>query len=103
VSVRPDFSVGCAENGDFVVRELSCHAYDHAATLRDALNVHLDGLRERTRALHAILATSLPEEAEHLLLDATRMRIDEVTLRPPASRDSCDAFVNTSFRGGPSP
>jgi hypothetical protein len=92
--------VGCAENGDFVVRELCCHAYDHAATLRDALNVHLEGLRERTRALHAILATTLPEEAEQLLLDSTRLRVDELTLRPPASRDSCDAFVNAKFGGG---
>jgi hypothetical protein len=95
--IRREFSVGCSDAGSFVVRETLVHGYDHAPTLREALQRHLGALQDRVRALHAILGTALPEDAERVLLDSTRMRIDELTLRPPADSGSCDAFVNTVF------
>jgi hypothetical protein len=97
MSVRREFSIGCSEAGDFVVRETLVHGYDRAPTLREALMTHVEALRQRTRALHAILASDLPEDAERLLLDGTRMRVDEVTLRPPAGLEARDTIVNTTF------
>jgi hypothetical protein len=101
MSIRREFSVGCSEGGAFVVREALVHGYDRAPTLREALGTHLESLRQRSRALHAILASDLPEDAERLLLDGARMRIDEVTLRPPADLEARDAIINTTF-GKPS-
>ena len=97
MSVRADFSVGCSENGYFVVRETCCHEYGSKPSLRETLMEHLDGLTQRAHALREILATHLPEDAESLLLDATRMRIDEVTLKPPANVSAAKHLFTTKF------
>jgi hypothetical protein len=94
MSVRPDFTVACSDKGDFIVRESLCHEYCSDGTLRDALSSHLEDLTNRAKALHGILATTLPEDVERLLLDGTRFRVDEVTLRAPASPHTIDALFD---------
>ena len=98
MSVRPDFTIGLTSEGAFVIRETFAHEYRDAPTVRDALSEHLEGLLERLRALHGILAADLPENAERLLLDSTRLRVDELTLRPPANSNTADELLNA--RGG---
>jgi hypothetical protein len=87
-----EFSIGCAENGDYIIHEHGCAAYP-AASLRKALTLHLEALRSRGNALAEILGTAVAEEAEALLVDSTRMRVDEVTLRAPATPARFDAIM----------
>jgi hypothetical protein len=70
-------------------------------SVRSMLTEHLDELNRQTTALHAILATTDPEEAERFLQDGVRLQVSELLLRPKLEKETLLPRLSAGFAGDP--
>lgn len=94
-----DFKISRSESApaEFYLHERCWHEYGQIDSVRRCLEEHRRALLDRIAALDALLASSEPERADHLLLNEATMQINEVTLRPPASGEAFAAIMRRTW------